>query len=212
MNDDTVTRERILEVATELFADLGYRQVSARLICKRAQANHAAINYYFRNKLNLYQEVLFAAYEKLMQASPMPRLKDEPHDPEKMLALWLRWYLERLLLSPETRTAWRLIGRELHDPSEVFDMLSKTFMRPVFGALEQLVGAVLGPNIDEVLVRRTALSVIAQCLIYLMGKPMVDRLFPNAIYTKDHLDAIADHIITFSIAGVHEIRVHGSTS
>lgn len=56
--NDLMTRERLLEAAEELFVERGYNHVTIRDICKTAGANVAAVNYYFRDKLGLYQEVL----------------------------------------------------------------------------------------------------------------------------------------------------------
>ncbi|MBI2520815.1 MAG: TetR/AcrR family transcriptional regulator [Bdellovibrio sp.] len=52
------TRERILQVATDLFADRGFDGASVRAIAKKANVNLAAVNYHFSNKQNLYYEVL----------------------------------------------------------------------------------------------------------------------------------------------------------
>lgn len=52
------TKERIIEVATMLFADRGYEGASIREIAKIAEVNLAAVNYHFSNKQNLYHEVL----------------------------------------------------------------------------------------------------------------------------------------------------------
>src|SRR5690606_29551632 len=41
------TRQRILEVALDVFAEYGFEGTSTREICKRAQVNAAAINYHW---------------------------------------------------------------------------------------------------------------------------------------------------------------------
>lgn len=52
------TKERILKVATELFAKKGYAGTSIRDIAKCANVNLSMISYYFNNKEGLYQAVL----------------------------------------------------------------------------------------------------------------------------------------------------------
>lgn len=52
------TKEKILSVAAALFAVNGYDSTSIRDISKEAGVNLASINYHFKNKLNLYKEVL----------------------------------------------------------------------------------------------------------------------------------------------------------
>jgi AcrR family transcriptional regulator len=51
------TRERILKVASDLFAKNGFNGTSVRDLAKNANVNLSAINYHFSNKENLYFEV-----------------------------------------------------------------------------------------------------------------------------------------------------------
>lgn len=52
------TRRRILDAARRLFAELGYEQVTMRLLAAEADANIALINRYFGTKRELFAEVL----------------------------------------------------------------------------------------------------------------------------------------------------------
>ena len=60
---DRETRERLLQVAKQLFADRGFRNVTVREICRDAHANVAAVNYHFGDKLGLYRAVLQSAID-----------------------------------------------------------------------------------------------------------------------------------------------------
>src|SRR6516164_2523355 len=51
-------RQRLLEAAGEIFAAKGFEGATVRDICKRAGANIAAVNYYFRDKERLYIEAV----------------------------------------------------------------------------------------------------------------------------------------------------------
>lgn len=64
------TRERILQAAAEVFADSGFERATVREICSRASVNVAAINYHFRDKENLYIEVL--KYSKALAFKKIP--------------------------------------------------------------------------------------------------------------------------------------------
>lgn len=54
------TRDRILEVAERLFAERGYNKVSLRSITAAAEANMAAVHYYFRTKEALLRAIFEA--------------------------------------------------------------------------------------------------------------------------------------------------------
>lgn len=55
---NTSTKEKILEVAGKLFAKSGYDGTSIRDISTEAGVNLASVNYHFKNKQNLYREVM----------------------------------------------------------------------------------------------------------------------------------------------------------
>ena len=52
---DQETRQRLLEAAARLFAARGFTHVTVREICNAANANVAAVNYHFGDKLGLYE-------------------------------------------------------------------------------------------------------------------------------------------------------------
>ena len=52
------TRDKLIKVAMEMFAENGYDKTSVRELAKKADVNIAAINYHFGGKEGLYQAVL----------------------------------------------------------------------------------------------------------------------------------------------------------
>ena len=58
-----MTKERILDVATEEFATLGYSGLSMNKLAKKLKINKAMIYYYFKDKRNLYDEVISSIIE-----------------------------------------------------------------------------------------------------------------------------------------------------
>ena len=63
-------RERLLEAAGEVFAERGFRDATVREICKRADMNQAAINYYFGDKKGIYEAVLRYAHRHAVEKHP----------------------------------------------------------------------------------------------------------------------------------------------
>jgi AcrR family transcriptional regulator len=51
------TRDRIREVALDVFAEHGFKGTSTREICRRAGVNGAALNYHWRSKQQLWEAV-----------------------------------------------------------------------------------------------------------------------------------------------------------
>ncbi len=80
------TKDRILDVAEQLFADCGYEATSLRMITAGAGVNLASVNYYFQSKEALLHAVfdrratpvnarrleLLSAYEESAEGGPVP--------------------------------------------------------------------------------------------------------------------------------------------
>lgn len=56
------TRERIMEVAFDLFGRFGVEGTSVRQIAKESDVNLAAINYHFKTKENLFWEIMHETF------------------------------------------------------------------------------------------------------------------------------------------------------
>lgn len=62
------TKDRILDVAEQIFAEKGYSATSMRTITSRARVNLAAINYHFGSKAQLYRAVFRRRVEPMNRA------------------------------------------------------------------------------------------------------------------------------------------------
>ena len=58
-----MTKKRILDVATEEFATRGYSGLSMNKLAEKLKINKAMIYYYFKDKRNLYDEVISSIIE-----------------------------------------------------------------------------------------------------------------------------------------------------
>jgi AcrR family transcriptional regulator len=87
--DGDATRESLLQAATALFADLGFAGTSVRAVAARAEANLAAVTYYFGGKSELYLACIEYAHSALM--ADVPPLDIESltlHDAVRTLFQW----------------------------------------------------------------------------------------------------------------------------
>src|ERR1700743_2080641 len=107
------TRERIVRAAGEGFGRQGFRGTTIRQITARAGVNVAAVNYYFRDKAELYLRVLREAKSCTGRIS----LHDRPGTPEERLEAFIQRFVGHLL-HPE-RPAWhgRVLALEMSNPT-----------------------------------------------------------------------------------------------
>ncbi|MFO0982011.1 MAG: CerR family C-terminal domain-containing protein [Planctomycetota bacterium] len=197
------TKQRLLEAAGEVFAEVGYQAATVRTICDRARANVAAVNYHFGDKDRLYEAVVRFAHDCALERYPAA----QPHaraTPEQRLAAFVRALLARVL--DEGRPAWhgRLMAREMVAPTRVLDLIVRETIRGQFELLSGIVGELLGKHATPEQVRLGAMSVVGQCLFYRHAQPVIQRLFPRQRFGARDIDRLAAHITRFSLAGLHD--------
>ena len=200
------TRQRLLNVAAEFFAEQGFNHVTVREICQLAGANVAAVNYHFRDKLGLYKEVVEMA-AKAMHRSKVDVIEAaEGLAPEDRLRTYIRLTLHRLLGPEENTWMEKLIARELMDPTPALDLIVEKGIKPTSQRIGAMVAELLGAPLDDVRVWQCFLSIQAQCLFYKTGKPISVRMSPPGFkYTPEIIDGLAHHIAEFSLAGIRAI-------
>jgi AcrR family transcriptional regulator len=111
-------RERLLDAAEEMFADLGFNGTSVRQIVERAEVNLGALPYYFGTKENLFKQVLLRRAEPLRDERRrlIEALRDRESPPTLEEVIWA-------LIEPAFRTSRandafrRLLGRASMDPA-----------------------------------------------------------------------------------------------
>jgi AcrR family transcriptional regulator len=127
----------LIEVAVEVFSDLGFEAASTRTIVERAQANLVSIPYYFGSKLGLYHAAaeyigsniadrFRPACERARQGLLEPGLTHE-----ETLRNFTEFIVEfaRMMLGADTPSSWgQFIYREQFDPTEAFDILHTNFL------------------------------------------------------------------------------------
>jgi TetR/AcrR family transcriptional regulator, regulator of cefoperazone and chloramphenicol sensitivity len=200
---DAETRARLLEAAERLFAERGFKRVTVREICDAAHANVAAVNYHFGDKLGLYREVLQGAIDAMRETSRAARAAGEGQPPEEQLRRFVAVFLERILTAGSD-TVHQLITREMHDPTPALDTLVEQGVRPRVEYLSDVVARLMGCDPRDRRVLRCVGSIQAHALVY-RRNPIAARLGLAFEPTPEAIAEAADHIATFSIAGVRAI-------
>ena len=67
----TLTTDRLIEAAGELFATKGFEGTTVKEITDLANANLAAIHYHFGDKRELYENVIMKACKEIREKFPL---------------------------------------------------------------------------------------------------------------------------------------------
>jgi AcrR family transcriptional regulator len=202
-NRDLETRQRLIDAAARLFAERGFRRVTVREICRSARANVAAVNYHFGGKTGLYDEIVRSAIRTMQETTEEIRKAGRNRPAEEQLAAYVRIFLTRVV---QHRDGWihHLMARELTDPTPALDLVVTYVVRPRMAYLGELIARLIGCRRTDARVEHCVMSVQAQCLTLLSDR-IAERFHPFVL-TPKRLDALADHITRFSLAGIRALK------
>ena len=197
------TRKRLVEVAAEVFAELGFRHTTIRDICQKAGTNVASINYYFGDKEKLYR----AVFNYARQCAPAELwVQESIADPEERLRAYVRGLITCIFA--EGRLAWlgKLIAREMVEPTEALDEFVEEQIRPNHVRLKSLVKELVGADTDEEVARLASLSITAQCVYYYHCRSVLSRLYPEEPFDSKTISEMVEHIVRFTLAGLKGLK------
>lgn len=201
------TRERILDQAERLFAELGFSAVSVRRITQAAHTNVAAVNYHFGGKENLYLEVFRQRWvPRARRIWARLELLEARQDctPEEVV----RAIAEAMLLGfadqEERMRHSMLIMREVIRPSAAFEIVSSEATRPYLGLVRRLLAKCL-PEVDDQRLTLYCLSIFFQVLHFNFARNLVSNALGRT-YDPEFLALLVEHLTDFSMHGLDGAR------
>lgn len=201
------TRTRLLDAARKMFSQNGFQNVTVREICRHAGANIAAVNYHFGSKDSLLAEALnFGPLKALQQANAKAN-----ECPEMRLCLFISDFMLMLLDEKNPSSQCQIMARELADPTPALDKIVREAIAPLHDFLGSLVREIAGDTVSEAELRCCVHSILGQCLFYRHSHPVLQRLHPELRYDTKEIEAIAEHIADFSLAGIKRIARQASS-
>ncbi len=199
-------RNRLIEAAGELFADKGYKETTVRDICRRADTNIAAVNYHFKGKDHLFEEVMIEVVKTGWRKYPAGYGFAEANNPgEKLRAFVRAFFLRRFDFD---RPAWhgRLLRRETLLMTSRARRLLGRYIEANNKLLVSAVRDLLGPEADDEMVRLCSASVMGQMLIFMHPKPDMKHPLAGPPKTPEKIEETVRHITRFSLAGIEKVK------
>lgn len=161
------TRDRILRLADQLFAEHGYPRVSMRMVATAAGVTKPALYYHFRNKDALFEECVLATQKR------MGEMLADAAASGATLEERLRPVAHILLTGSPHHPV--LIQNDIaeHLPPEVRERLDEGFRATVFGPLTALFAEAsargeMRPGVSDGV---AATAMLGVCMAFLPGAP-----------------------------------------
>lgn len=194
------TRARLLEAANVIFAELGFQGATTRMICERAQANPAAVNYHFGDKMGLYTEVLKSSFSQSLL--PIDRQRLLELEPEAALKEFISRFFHGLLSLDAKQHHMRILGHEFSQPTPALATVVEHSIRPLSTLLCELISRIAGYGPESLDAMLACQSIIAQVVQYGSARPILNLLWPNWPDGAGSNDEIVAHITKFSLCGL----------
>jgi AcrR family transcriptional regulator len=196
-----ITCKSLLAAAVDVFAEKGYRDATIAEISGRAGVNIAAVNYHFGDKETLYREAWRYAFSESIEAHPADAGVSDDAPPEERLRGQITALLQRI--SDKKNKEFLIVLKEFANPTGLLDEIMKEMLFPLQKRMQDSIRDLLGQQATDMQVQFCEISIISQCI-----NPMVLR---KRKVTDTHpgiknLEAYADHVLRFSLAGICKIR------
>jgi AcrR family transcriptional regulator len=213
IKESVTTRDRLVESACALFGAKGYRDTTIAEICEQAGANIAAVNYHFGGKEALYLEAWRRSFEKSLDAYPPDGGVPDGASPQARLHGRVLSLLRRIMdpANPE----FAIFSREMANPSGLLREARRKAIEPLRHEMNLIVRELLGLAATDEQVRFCRMSIMAQCMTLIFrekrrrrreAEQAADISPDGSAVEPEQVERLADHITTFSLAGLREIR------
>jgi AcrR family transcriptional regulator len=203
----TETQRRLLDAAEELFAQKGLDGTTIRDITTKAGRNTAAINYFFGNKQELYEELFrqrlremcnsrLNAIKAVMTGKAKPTL-------EKLFRAYSVDFLRPFSDPQRSQRFMQLFFREIAEQRLPKNMFLEEMAAPTLTAMEEAIAAIC-PNLNKNDILMSVLSLTGQLAHIMQVRVLFEGAQGHSI-TSINIDESIDHIVKFSAAGIRAL-------
>lgn len=198
------TRQALIDAATEVFIDAGFRAARVQDIVSTAKVRLSAINYHFGGKEGLYFAVLQYHADKVIRTIPVKPPK-AGMSLEARFRFFTHAFVMRVLEPESPSRIARLIVREASNPTSALDMMFERFMQPQYQVLSDMIREMFGEDISPDAIARTAIGIVGQVVVYAAMQPLAAKFRPDFYGNAKKLEELAEHVADFSWAGLQAL-------
>jgi AcrR family transcriptional regulator len=199
-SDGVEARAHLLHTALKLFSDKGFAKTSIREIARQANANVAAISYYFGDKAGLYRAVFT---EPIGSARDDIALYNQPHFTlRQSLEGFFTGFLEPMHEGELVQLCTRLHFREMLDPTGLWAEEVDNGIKPAHAALVKVLCRHLAVRSADDDVHRLAFSIIGLAVQMFVSRDVVALIRPRLFASPQALDQWTERLVDYAQAMV----------
>ena len=193
------TRWRLLQAATEVFAEVGYHAATTRAICRRAGVNLASIHYYYGDKAELYREVFRLPF--LDDCNAFVTLDIAQVSLQEAMRRFYGWFFPPVAeMDPMMQLFLRLHAREEAEPSGVLGDAMVQAFRPNHEKMQALLCRELGLKRPDAEVDRLTFCLFGLATVYFHNRAAVENFVPHLINGKKARETMVERLVGYAIA------------
>ncbi|MDP2817358.1 MAG: CerR family C-terminal domain-containing protein [Polaromonas sp.] len=199
-SDGVQARAHLLGTALRLFSEKGFAKTSTREIAQAAEANIAAISYYFGDKAGLYRAVF---NESLGQpCDDISRYQPLHLSLREALAGFMDGFLQPLKQGELAQQFTRLHFREMLEPTGLWAEQIDSHIKPAHAALVEVLCRHLGVAKADDDVQRLAFSITGLAMQMYVSHDVMEAVRPQLIASPKAIDLWTRRLVDFAEAMV----------
>lgn len=196
-----------LDCAMRLFAEKGFHKTTIADICSAAKINIAAVNYYFRSKENLYQEVWRHAHHMLSTRFPMDGGVRASASAALRLEGRIRAMIQRSM-APDGYE-FRIMEKEMANPTGLLNRIIEDTIAPLRHAMQRILKELLGGAANDRAIRFCEMSVVGPLMHVLHVQRRGLEQGGALAFAEQDLEPLVAHFTAFALAGIACVRRGG---
>jgi AcrR family transcriptional regulator len=173
------TEERILDAARKVFARKGRDGARMQEIADEAGINRALLHYYFRSKQGLFEAVFARMFEQFVRSYDTVLVPGQPF--HETLRRFIHHYID--YVSEHQDMARLIVSENLRGDSMPGELMSRAASKegsPPRRMENAIRAAIESGEIRDVDPNQTLLTVISACIHFIVMKPLVQAMNPEA--------------------------------
>jgi AcrR family transcriptional regulator len=217
-------RQQLIDAGIEVFGLNGFHGATTRQIAGLAGVNLAAIPYYFGSKEDLYNAVVEALVDRIIDK----KLESEQRDCCSLQDIPSDWSDDELVAeilknitlfancleegNEDKEVAIKLIiAREQILPTAAFPILYERMFKPFYGWFCKTIGRLMRLDSEDPLVIIQVHSLVAQIIFFKIGRASLKCQLNCEMFTSEQAKMILDTVKMNTLAILNNLKKTGSS-